>query len=476
MTGITAYGAYVPLWRLGRDTIAKVWGTASTGGERSIAGFDEDSVTMSVEAGIDCLRGLDREKIDGLFLASTSFPYKEKQSAALVGTVLDLREDIITSDFGNSLRSGSLALRSALDAVNSGTAQSVLVVAADCRLGYPNTPDEQVFGDGAAALLVGDSNVVCEIEGFYSLSNEIIDVWRTDKQQFVNSWEARFIITHGYIECMTKAISGLMSKYGLKARDFTRLALYSPDSRSQQTLARSLGFDIKTQLQGDLLYKVGNTGASSALMALVSALEEAKSGDRILFASYGDGADAFVLKVTEEAEGIKGERGTRSYIESKRLLPNYEKYLLYRELVEQPSELFNVDSAATILWRDREWVLRGHGSRCRKCGMVTFPIERVCYGCQAKDDFDKVRLTDKKARVFTFSRDRLAGSSAEPVIVQTVVESEEGAARIYGIMTDCDPEEVEIDMPVEMTFRRIREARGFYNYFWKLRPLRKGDK
>ena len=181
MAGITAYGAYVPLWRLSRDMMAKVWSTASAGGERSVAGSDEDSVTMSVEAGIDCLRGLEREKVDGLFLASTSFPYKEKQSAALVGTALDLREDIVTSDFGNSLRSGSLALRSALDAVNSGAAQNVLVVAADCRLGYPNTTDEQVFGDGAAALLIGDSNVVCEIEGSSSLSNEMVDVWRTDK-------------------------------------------------------------------------------------------------------------------------------------------------------------------------------------------------------------------------------------------------------------------------------------------------------
>ena len=475
MAGITAYGGYVPLWRLSRETIAQAWGTASVGGERSIAGFDEDSVTMSVEAGVDCLRGFDREKVDGLFLASTSFPYREKQSAAMAGTVLDLREDIITSDFANSLRAGSLALRAALDAVNSGTARSVLVAAADCRLGYPNTADEQVFGDGAAALLIGDSDIVCEIEGFYSLSNEIIDIWRTDKQRFVNSWETRFVIAHGYTECMKKVISGIMNKYGLKSDDFTRVVIYGPDSRNQQNLARSLGFDVKTQLQEDLLSRVGNTGVSNALMALVAALEEAKPDDRILFANYGDGADAFVLRVTEGIKKIQGERGVRGYIESKKMLPTYEKYLLYRELLEQPFELFNVDSAATMLWRDRVWVLRGHGSKCRKCGMVHFPIERVCYGCQSKDDFDEVRLTDKKAKVFTFSRDRLAGSSAEPTIVQTVAESEEGAARLYAMMTDCDPEEVTIGMTVEMTFRRIREAREYYNYFWKLRPLRKGD-
>ena len=89
-----------------------------------------------------------------------------------------------------------MALRAALDAVNSGTARNVLVAAADCRQGYPNTADEQVFGDGAAALLMGDSDVVCEVEGYHTLSNEIIDIWRTDKQRFVNSWEARFVLTH----------------------------------------------------------------------------------------------------------------------------------------------------------------------------------------------------------------------------------------------------------------------------------------
>ncbi|MBE0481726.1 MAG: hypothetical protein IBX68_12210, partial [Dehalococcoidia bacterium] len=252
------------------------------------------------------------------------------------------------------------------------------------------------------------------------------------------------------------------------------LALYGPDSKTCQSLARSLHFDPGSQMRDRLLEEVGNTGAGGALMSLVATLETARPNDRILFAGYGDGADAFILRVTDKIAGIQDSRGLRGFMESRRSLPNYEKYLLYRELVAQPEEIFNIDSASTILWRDRRWVLRGHGSKCRKCGTLAFPIERVCYKCRTRDDFDEVRLTDKNARVFTFSRDRLGGSSAEPSIVQTVAESEEGAARMYAIMTDCDPEEVNVGMQVEMTFRRIREARGFYNYYWKLRPLRKG--
>jgi len=31
---------------------------------------------------------------------------------------------------------------------------------------------------------------------------------------------------------------------------------------------------------------------------------------------------------------------------------------------------------------------------------------------------------------------------------------------------------IKIGMPVEMTFRRIYEGGGMYNYFWKCRPIR----
>ena len=78
MSGIISYGAYVPLWRLNRDVIGAAWGRASLGGERSIANNDEDTVTMAVEAVLDCLTGIDRDSIDGLYFASTTAPFQGK--------------------------------------------------------------------------------------------------------------------------------------------------------------------------------------------------------------------------------------------------------------------------------------------------------------------------------------------------------------------------------------------------------------
>jgi uncharacterized OB-fold protein len=47
----------------------------------------------------------------------------------------------------------------------------------------------------------------------------------------------------------------------------------------------------------------------------------------------------------------------------------------------------------------------------------------------------------------------------------------DGGGRFYGQLTDCDASQAKIGMPVEFTFRRFHQGGGFYNYFWKLRPL-----
>lgn len=59
----------------------------------------------------------------------------------------------LTADFTGSIRSGTIALRAAMDAVNSGSAHRVLVVAADCRIPAPGLEHETVFGDARLPCL-----------------------------------------------------------------------------------------------------------------------------------------------------------------------------------------------------------------------------------------------------------------------------------------------------------------------------------
>ena len=90
--------------------------------------------------------------------------------------------------------------------------------------------------------------------------------------------------------------------------------------------------------------------------------------------------------------------------------------------------------------------------------------------CKAKDDFERYSFMDRVARVSSFSHDFVMETLDPPVTV-TVVDFE-GGGRIMCDMTDRDPEEVEVDMQVEMTFRRLYYVGGIYNYWWKCRPIR----
>src|SRR5207248_7094048 len=162
MLGITSYGAYVPMLRLPLAAIGG--GGAKPGGpEKAVANWDEDAVTMAVAAAVDCLRGVDRASVDGVLFASTSYPLKEKQGAALVARALDLRRDVTTADVGDSLRAGTTALRAAIDAVKAGSARRVLVVAADTRMAAPRSAMEANLGDGAAAFLVSGEEVALDL-------------------------------------------------------------------------------------------------------------------------------------------------------------------------------------------------------------------------------------------------------------------------------------------------------------------------
>jgi len=463
MSGIISYGAYIPLWRLQRSEIA-----TALRGEKAIASFDEDSITMGVAAAIDCFSHLERKSIDGLIFASTTSPYSEKQAASILVNALDLRRDVFTADALGCLRGGTIAMRIASDMVTAGSAKQVLVTAADCRLGAPESSLEQDLGDGAAAILFGDSaEVIATVEGSYSITNEMMDVWRLAGETFVNMEEGRFIEEEGYLKIVEEAVSGLMSKYRLTSKDFTKALFYAPNPRSYRALAPRLGFN-NHQLQDPMFESIGSTGTAYPLMMLISALEEAKPGDRILLASYGDGSDAIILETTEYIN--KRRPRMKPYIKSKKVMADYYKYLKWRRIlpVDKGSGAHIPKPSLKEMMRRQEEVLRMYGSKCRVCGTVQYPPQRVCTECQAKDQSDKIRLSDKKAEIYSWTVDYGAGGPEPPIVAFVNLE---GGGRVFCILTDASFDDVRIGMPVEFTLRK-----GYGDvlpeYIWKTRPIR----
>lgn len=472
MVGIVSYGAYVPIYRLSREEMARVWGAGYGRGERAVANCDEDSITMAVEAVLDCLNGTDRQSIDGLYFASTTSPYRLKRSSSIIAAAADLRRDIFTADFTNSTGAGASALKAACNAVVAGSAKRVMVVASDCPIPPPNSNFEPVFGDGAAALLIGGSEIAATIDGEYTISSDFLDVWKKDRgDTYIRTWEDRFVVEQGYMAHLREAVNNLLKPNHLTTKDIAKFAYYGPEPRSHGAMSRALSLE-KSQVQDPLFDSLGNTGAAFYMMILVAALEKAKSGDRIVAASYGDGADAFLLGVSEQIEKVRDRRGIQRHLASKMTLPNYGTYLRFRDLMEwEKTPLPEEESSVTVMWRDEKALTRGHGYKCKVCGHEQFPPQRVCMWCQAKGQFEEVRFSDKKGKVFTFSIDQRAIFALDLPNVLAIADLE-GGGRVYGQVTDRDPNKIAIGMPVELTFRKFHEGGGFHNYAWKIRPVR----
>jgi hydroxymethylglutaryl-CoA synthase len=466
MKGILSYGAYIPYNRLQRKKIGEFFGKPTFGGEKAVVGYDEDSVSMGVEAAIDCLQGVNPKAVDAVYFATTSAPYKEKGSVSTITAALDLNERVRGIEATSSLRSGTSAILAANEK------EHTLIITADCRTGAPTGQNEQWFGDGAASILIGSGeNVIANFIDEGSVQGEMISQWRSQSDPFTQNWEERLGSTV-FMKHVKNTIAPFLEKNECTADSIAKVIISGLGTRSHLEAARALGFQ-SNQVQNPLFDMVGSTGTAHAPMMLVSALEDAKPGDRLLVAAFAEGMDFMLLEVTEAIAHLGKRKGVQGYLDIKNDQISYSDYLKWRNLIktEPPRRPETDRPSAPALYRNYQQNLGFTGSKCRNCGTPQFPKQRVCVQCQAKDEMEDYRFVGQSAKVTTFTLDHLAASPAPPMIV-AVIDFEEGG-RIICEVTDCNPKEIEIGMDVEMTFRRLYEVGGISNYFWKARPIRK---
>jgi hydroxymethylglutaryl-CoA synthase len=466
LAGIAAWGAYIPTFRLDRKTMGKAWDTPSLPGERAVSAGDEDSLTMGVEAALAATAGRDLSDLDAVFFATTTSPYAEKQAAATIAAVLD-RPSSFTADVTGSLRAATTALRQALDAVAAGSARSALVVAADARPAEPASATEQLFGDGAASVLITRDGPV-SILAATGVTEDFTGPWRRTADNYVRSFEPKLETEYGYARSVAEAVKEILEKADIGPEEVTRYVAYAPDPRTFASTAKKLGFTSE-QARDPLFSTVGNLGAAHALVALAAALDEANGDDVLVLVGQGDGADALVLRTTAEIEQAKQRPNVADLIASKQLLPSYEGYLRFRRLL--PSDASDPRSSTVQYWRDRRQALPFEGVRCTACGVIQFPANRACVECAALDKMEPVKLA-KRGRIFTFTLDHLVGGEYLETPVPRVVVDMEGGGRVFFDMADVTPAEVRIGNEIELTFRRIHDGAGFHNYYWKARPPR----
>ncbi len=474
MIGISAFGVYVPAYRLSREVIAQATGGRASGGGRAVAHYDEDALTMGVDASGECLENYARsfgsavmgEQLEALIFASASSPYREKHASSVLAVVLDAKRSALVTDVNGSLRGGITALGMAVSALreNPGNA-AALVVASDRRMAAPGSPEEQAFGDGAAAVLLGRENVLAAIEERFAVNANFPHFWRREQDPYVQTTDARFVEDYGYIPLMNEALRGLLKKAGIAAADVAQLIVYSPNARLAARLARKAGFNADTQLADGFLKNIGDTGNAQVFLSLAAALAKAKPGERLIVAGYGDGAEAVLLQVTENIGRVAGCRSIPEFLKRQRPLASYPKYLNFRDVIGESS--YDAFTSAALLWREEKQNMKLTGVTCAQCGTLAFPRRRVCHHCGAKDRMQDFKL-GRRGKVYTYTNDHLYLNPDPPESLAAV--DLDGGGRFFCQVTDVNPQDMRIGLEVELSFRKLHDGQDMPNYFWKARP------
>lgn len=480
MVGIVAFGAYVPRLRLARQAAydANKWfapglrGLAK--GERSMANWDEDSVTMAVEASRDCLTSHKAEDVRNIYFASTTHPFKDRQNAGIIGTALNVEQNLSATDIGGSLKAGTSALIAGLNASRDGAPS--LVAAADKRLTRVASANELNYGDGAAALLCGTENVIAKLVGHHSVSMDFVDHFRGDESDFDYGWEERWIRDEGYSKIVPPAIKAGLAACKLKGSDITHFIMPSLMPAVPKQMAKMVG--IGEGAVRDLLgASLGDTGAAHALVMLVDALETAKAGDKIMVVAFGQGVDILVFEVTAEKDKLAKRKGLSGWMARRKEEKNYMKFLAFNEMLPIDKGMraeFDKKTALSVLWRKRDMIYGLVGGKCKVCGTVQFPRSQVCVNpnCHAIDSQDPYAMAGLECAVMSFTADSLVYSPDPPGYYGMITFPEGG--RFMADFTDCDKEQVKVGTKMRMTFR-IRDndtmRGGFKRYFWKAAPV-----
>ena len=482
--GIHAFGGYVPRLRLARRVIAEAnaWfnpGLRALGrGERAIAGWDEDAITMAVEAARDCLAHRGRDGIAQVLLASTTLPFQDRQNSGVVAEALHLAGAVGTLDVAGSQRAGTSALISACQVARGGGGP-VLVTSAEKRRTKAASPLELTTGDAAAALLVGEGEGVAKLLGHATRSTDFVDHYRGQDERFDYVWEERWVRDEGFLKIVPEAVAGALAAAGIDAGAIDHFCFPSPMRRAGPSVAKKLGL-AEGSLRDNLQGRCGEAGAAHPLVMLVHALEEAAPGERILVVGFGQGCDALVFEATGALADARPERGISGYLKRGRADTDYHRYLGINDLVALEHGLraeTDRQTGLTTLYRNRKMALGLVGGKCTRCGTLQFPKSNVCVNpnCHAADTQEDHPFSEMRATMRSHTADRLTYSVAPPAYYGMVQFEEGGRAMIDFTDIDTD-DELAVGTAMRMVFR-VKDydvRRGFRRYFWKATPAGDG--
>lgn len=346
MVGIVGYGVYIPKYRIKTEEIANVWGRdvnmVKNGlliSEKSVPHYDEDTVTMGIEASLNALKraGINPVDIGAVYSGSESPAYAVKPNISMISNALGIGTNYTGADLEFACKAGTAALQIVMGLVKSNMIKYGLAIGADVAEYSVENVGDQSTGAGSAAFIVGSrkDEFVAEIVETVSYSSDVPDFWRRQSQRYPIHAE-RFTGEPAYFKHTVMATKMLMEKTGLKIADIDHVAFHTPNGKFPTRAAKILGFSNEQLKHSFVVDRIGNTYSAASPIGLASILDNAKPGQNILLTSFGSGAgsDAFYIKVTDKIESKRNlARSTKHYLDNKKYV-DYATYCKFTNRVE----------------------------------------------------------------------------------------------------------------------------------------------
>ncbi len=334
--GIVGYGVYTSRFRIKEN-----------GMERAVPFVDEDAITASIEAGKLALihAGIDSADVGKVYVGTESNPYAVKPIASKVAQVLQLGEtegdvqavDAVDTEFACKAATSMFKDAAALVNYPKSGIKCAMVIGADnsqaAPRGCPGGELDLFVGYGGAAYVFGKSDVIAEVEGWYSCTSDTPDFWRRDSMRYPMHG-GRFTGDPAYFKHVRKASTKLMEKLGLKPDDIAYFVAHQPNPQFPVKVARELGFKPEQFELSLQVNKFGNTYSGCSPVGLAAVLDVAKPEERILITSYGSGAgsDSYVLRTTGQILDKRKRQKVTVRYQSENPFIEYVDYSTYRRL------------------------------------------------------------------------------------------------------------------------------------------------
>jgi 3-hydroxy-3-methylglutaryl CoA synthase/uncharacterized OB-fold protein len=466
--GIVATGLYVPRLRLDGEEIETVWNTSSPVSRAAVPAADEDAITMAVAAARAALEKatMDAAAVSHLAIGTTTPPLDEEALAPRIAETLGLGDDTRLFSSTQSTVVGADALLAAAEA--DGPA---LAVVSDAPQSEPAEIGQRIGAGAAAFLFDTDGAIVLSDAATRSRdapglrfrergSNDVTELDITTYER-----DTTRDLVSGAIEALDGDLSAVRSA-----------ALHQPTPDIPHRIARTLPFDGEIIERGSVVDSIGDAGAATPAIGLLSAFDDREDGETTIAGFFGSGSTAVALlfesrrPIETEVTDALDDGAIVSYPEALR-----ERGTFGTTEVSGGGAHVSLPSWQRTL-PQRYRLIAG---RCPECGSIAFPPEGACQGCQERVDFEAYELppTGTIVAVTVIGQGGAPPEFVEqqrrdgPFAVAIVEITTDGdSVRIPGQLTDCDPEDPVMGDTVTHSFRRIYEVEGVTRYGLKFTP------